>query len=97
MKEENAIKYQREETRGVNAGTGVGNRRRWSKGFINPRKVKLAAFSIITFCIVACTLTSILAVWDFTKGDAVWRAFATFLIVAVATGIFAVVNEKFGD
>lgn len=67
------------------------------KGLINPRKVKLVSFAIISICIFACAITSILAVWDFTKSDAVWRAFATFLIVALATYVFAAVNERFGE
>jgi hypothetical protein len=68
-----------------------------SKGMINPRKVKLASFVIISICIIACTVISILGVWDFTRNDTVWRAFATFVIVALSAWFFAIVNERFGD
>ncbi len=67
------------------------------KGLLNPQKVKLISFSVISLCIMACALTSILAIWDFTEDDTVWRAFATFLVVAVSTWVFALVNERFGD
>jgi hypothetical protein len=46
--------------------------------------------------LVACTVLCILAIWEFTKSDAVWRAIATFIVVSVATGIFTFVNEKLG-
>jgi len=68
-----------------------------ARGMINPGKVKLVTFSIISVCILACTVISILGVWDFTRGDTVWRAFATFLIVAMASFVFALVNERFGE
>jgi ABC-type dipeptide/oligopeptide/nickel transport system permease component len=68
-----------------------------ARGMINPGKVRLVTFSIISICILACTVISILGVWDYTRGDTVWRAFATFLIVALASFVFALVNERFGD
>lgn len=54
-------------------------------------------FTVIVICLLACTVISILGVWDFTKGDTVWRAFATLVIVALASFVFAAVNERFGD
>ena len=46
--------------------------------------------------VVACTVLCILAIWKFTESDAVWRAIATFIVVSIATAIFALVNEKLG-
>ncbi len=66
------------------------------KGVIQPRLVRNISFSIITLSLVACTVLCILAIWQFTQSDAVWRAIATFLVVIVATGIFTFVNEKLG-
>jgi len=65
------------------------------KGVLNPRAVRLSAFVIITVSILACTVLSILAVWQFTQSDTVWRAFTTLVIVSFAAGFFVVVNEKF--
>ena len=66
------------------------------KGVIKPKLVRNIAFTIITISLVVCTVLCILAIWEFTKSDAVWRAIATFIVVSVATGIFTFVNEKLG-
>lgn len=67
-----------------------------TKGVVNPRLVRGIAFVVITFSLVICTVLCILAIWEFTKSDAVWRAIATFVVVSVATGIFTFVNERLG-
>lgn len=66
------------------------------KGVVEPRLVRVISFTIITLSLVACTVLCILAIWQFTESDAVWRAIATFIVVSVATGIFTFVNEKLG-
>lgn len=66
------------------------------KGVVRPKLVRTISFSVITVSLVACTVLCILAIWEFTKSDAVWRAVATFIVVSVATGIFTFVNEKLG-
>ena len=67
-----------------------------TRGVINPRMVRWIAFLVITVSLVVCTVLCILAIWEFAKSDAVWRAIATFIVVSVATAIFAFVNEKLG-
>jgi len=66
------------------------------KGVVSPSLVRTISFTIITLSLVACTVLCILAIWQFTESDAVWRAIATFIVVSVATGIFTFVNEKLG-
>jgi glucan phosphoethanolaminetransferase (alkaline phosphatase superfamily) len=66
------------------------------KGVINPFWVRWIAFCVITVSLVFCTVLCILAIWEFTESDAVWRAIATFIVVSVATAIFTFVNEKLG-
>ena len=66
------------------------------KGVVEPKLVRIISFVIITLSLVACTVLCILAIWQFTESDAVWRAVATFIVVSVATGIFTFVNEKLG-
>ncbi len=66
------------------------------KGVVEPKLVRIISFSIITLSLAACTVLCILAIWQFTQSDAVWRAVATFIVVSVATGIFTFVNEKLG-
>jgi len=67
-----------------------------TKGVVNPQAVRWIAFIVITVSLVVCTVLCILAIWDFTKTDAVWRAVTTFIVVSIATAIFAFVNEKLG-
>jgi uncharacterized membrane protein YqjE len=66
------------------------------RGVVDPTVVRWIAFTVITISLVACTVLCILAIWKFTESDVVWRAIATFIVVSVATGIFAFVNEKLG-
>ena len=67
-----------------------------TKGVVSPTAVRWIAFFVITTSLVACTVLCILAIWKFTESDAVWRAIATFIVVSIATAIFALVNEKLG-
>lgn len=66
------------------------------KCVVEPKLVRIISFTVITLSLVACTVLCILAIWQFTESDAVFRAIATFIVVSVATGIFTFVNEKLG-
>lgn len=66
------------------------------KGIVNPKRVRLLSFIIISLSLVACTVLCILAIWEFTKTDAVWRAITTFGVISLATGVFTFVNERLG-
>ncbi len=65
-------------------------------GVVNPKIVRWIAFTVISVSLVVCTVLCILAIWQFTESDAVWRAIATFIVVSIATAIFTFVNEKLG-
>lgn len=67
-----------------------------TKGVVNPQLVRWIAFVIITISLVLCTVLCILAIWDFSKSETIWRAIATFVVVIIATAIFTFVNEKLG-
>jgi len=67
-----------------------------TRGVVNPALVRWIAFVVITVSLVVCTVLCILAIWQFTESDAVWRAIATFIVVSIATAIFTFVNEKLG-
>jgi uncharacterized membrane protein YqjE len=70
--------------------------KREKTGVVEPKLVRMISFTIITLSLVACTVLCILAIWQFTQSDAVYRAIGTFIVVSVATGIFTFVNEKLG-
>lgn len=68
-----------------------------AKGFLPPRAVRAVSFYVMAACVAASVVTCILAIWDFTKGDALWRLVASFLVVAAGTGLFNAVNASFGE
>ncbi|NDG64516.1 MAG: hypothetical protein EBY29_13795 [Planctomycetes bacterium] len=70
--------------------------KRKPRGFLNPGKVRAFAFWVITLCILVSIVASVLAIWDFSKSDALWRTIATCVVVAGGCGLFAVVNLSFG-
>ena len=70
---------------------------RMRRGFLNPHIVHAVAFWIITTCIVVAVVAAILAIWEFTKTDVLWRTVATCLVIGVGTLLFAWVNGLFGD
>lgn len=67
------------------------------KGYLNPELVKGISFYIIIACVILSVFVSILKIWDFTKGDVLWRLIATFLVVGVGTAVFSFVNGIFGS
>ncbi len=67
------------------------------RGFLNPGKVRAFAFWVISLCILVSVVASILAIWDFSKSDALWRTIATCVVVAGGCGVFAIVNLSFGS
>lgn len=67
------------------------------RGFFPPRIVRAVSFYIISFCIAASVVVCILAIWDFTKKDALWRLVASFVVVGAGTALFALVNGIFGE
>jgi hypothetical protein len=77
--------------------TPAGRPKRRSKGFFPPVVVRALCFYIISFCIVASVVVCILAIWDFTKKDSLWRLVASFVVVGAGTALFAVVNGVFGE
>lgn len=66
------------------------------KGVVEPKLVRVISFVVITISLIASTVLCILAIWEFSKSDTIWRAVATFIVVSIATAIFTFVNEKLG-
>ncbi len=67
-----------------------------SRGFLNPHVVHALSFWIITACIVVAVIATILAIWEFTKTDVLWRTVATCAVIGAGTLLFARVNGLFG-
>lgn len=48
-------------------------------------------------CILVSVAACIMAIWDSSKSDVLWRTIATCVVVAGGCGIFAGVNVSFGS
>jgi hypothetical protein len=66
-----------------------------NRGFLNPTAIRLFAFWTTTMCLLVAVVASILAIWQFTGTDALWRTVATCAVIGAATLIFAWVNGLF--
>ena len=67
------------------------------RGFLNPKRVTLFSFWITAACILVAVVASILAIWEFTGTDALWRTVATCVVIGVGTLAFSWVNNLFGE
>jgi hypothetical protein len=65
------------------------------KGFLNPGLVLRVSFWTTTACIGVAAFASILAIWQFTGTDALWRTVATCAVIGGATLAFSFVNGLF--
>jgi hypothetical protein len=52
---------------------------------------------VLAICIAISVIASILAIWDFTKTDALWRTVATCIVVSGGMVAFGVVNSLYGS
>jgi hypothetical protein len=67
------------------------------RGFLNPKRVTLFSFWIAAACILVAVVASILAIWEFTGTDALWRTVATCVVIGIGTLAFSWVNSVFGE
>lgn len=67
-----------------------------TRGFLNPAAVRGFAFFVITLCLLASVVVSIMAVWNPAQTDVLLKTLATCLIVAAGSGLFTAVNTSFG-
>ena len=77
-------------------GEAKGRRGLKTHGFLNPRRVTSFSFWITTICIFIAVGASILAIWEFTGTDALWRTVATCTVIGVGTLAFSWINSLFG-
>ena len=77
-------------------GEAKGQRGLKTRGFLNPRRVTSFSFWITTICLFIAVGASILAIWEFTGTDALWRTVATCVVVGTGTLAFSWINSLFG-
>jgi hypothetical protein len=66
------------------------------RGFLNPTVIWRFAFWTTTVCLLVAVVASILAIWQFTGTDALWRTVATCAVIGAGTLTFSWVNGLFG-
>lgn len=65
------------------------------RGYLAPDLVRALAFWTITLCVIISVTASILAIWEYTVTEVLWRTVATCLVIAAGTGAFALLNRWF--
>ena len=73
----------------------LGSKR--GRGYLAPTLVRAFAFLTITLCVIISVTASILAIWEFTVTEVLWRTVATCVVIAAGTGAFALLNRWFGQ
>ena len=70
-------------------------RARARRGYVQPVLVARLSFWITTGCILVAVAASVLAIWEFTGTDALWRTVATCAVIGAGTLTFSWVNGLF--
>ena len=70
-----------------------GNRKQ--QGYLNHANVVRFAFWMTSACILIAVVASVLAIWQFTGTDALWRTVATCAVIGAGTLTFAWINGLF--
>jgi hypothetical protein len=47
--------------------------------------------------VVIAVIAAVLAIWQFTGTDVLWRTVARCVVIAAGTGVFAWINVLFGE
>lgn len=64
---------------------------------LDQQVVRKGVFTIVSLCIVISLVAAVMAVWQFTGRDVLWRTIATSGLVAFAAIAFSMVNLAFGQ
>jgi len=67
------------------------------RGFLNAQLVRGFSFLTTSMCILVAVVASLLAIWEYTGTDVLWRTVATCAVIGGGTMAFALVNTLFGE
>lgn len=68
---------------------------RGKRGFINPSAIRKIAFWTTSACILVAVVACLLAIWQFTGTDVLWRTVATCAVIAFGMMAFYIINVLF--
>jgi hypothetical protein len=74
---------------------GIESGRPKRRGYLKPALVAQFSFWTMTVCVLIAVVMSILAIWQFTGTDALWRTVATCAVIAAGTLAFSWINGLF--
>ncbi|HEX3703750.1 MAG TPA: hypothetical protein VHU82_10480 [Vicinamibacterales bacterium] len=66
------------------------------RGYLNQTMICRFSFWTTSACLLVAVFASILAIWQFTGTDALWRTVATCAVIGAGTVTFSWVNGLFG-
>ncbi len=69
---------------------------RQRRGFLNPEIVRAFSFWTTSLCVLIAVVASILAIWNFSGTDVLWRTVASCAVIGSGTMAFSLVNGLFG-
>jgi hypothetical protein len=67
------------------------------RGFLSPQLVRGLAFWTTSLCILVAVVACLLAIWEFTGTDILWRTVVTCAVIGGGTLALAWVNALFDD
>jgi len=73
----------------------ISEQRKAKRGFLNPGAVRKIAFWTTSACILVAVVSCLLAIWQFTGTDVLWRTVATCAVIAAGMMAFYVINVLF--
>ena len=71
-------------------------RRPKRRGFLNPDAIRTFAFWTTSLCVLVAVVASLMAIWEFSGTDVLWRTVASCCVIGGGTMAFSLVNGLFG-
>lgn len=66
------------------------------RGFLNTEVVRAFSFWTTSLCVLVAVVASLLAIWEFSGTDVLWRTVASCAVIGGGTMAFSLVNGLFG-
>ncbi len=65
------------------------------RGYLNAQTVRAVSFWTTSACVLVAVVASLLAIWQFTGTDVLWRTVATCMVIGGGTVAFYLINVLF--
>ena len=66
------------------------------RGFLNPRVVRGITFVITLVCTVVAVVAALLAIWEFSGTDTMWRTVASCAVIGGGAVLLSMLNTLLG-